>query len=379
MQRRLLTLDEAALRRRTSLKWHQYASDVLPLWIAEMDVAPAPAVVDELERIARDGDLGYPVPGPYLETVAARYAEWGARVDPARMRPVTDVMTGMRAGVSAFTRPGDPVYITVPVYPPFHAIVGELGRRLVPVPLDPSGRLDTAALGEAFAAHGAGALLLSNPHNPSGTVPTPRELTEIALLAERHGVGIVSDEVHAPLVLPGATFTPLLSLPEAQRGLSVISAAKGWNLAGLKSAVLVGGEDATAALDALPPGLEFTTSHVAVRVHTAAMEHGRDWLRDLVADLDANRSLLAQLLEDHLPEVTWRPVEATYLAWLDCRALGLGQDPATHFRTAGGVALMSGPPFGAGEGFARINFATSPQILTRSVERMAASLEGRRG
>lgn len=378
MERRALTLDEASCRRRTSLKWRRYEPDVLPLWIAEMDVQPAPAVSEELQRIARDGDLGYPDPQGYLEAVAQRYADWGADVDLSRMRPVTDVMTGMRAGVHAFTDPGDPVYITVPVYPPFHAIVGELGRRLVTVPLDASGRLDPTALDEAFAAEGPGALLLSNPHNPTGTVPTATELVEVARVATRHGVGVVSDEVHAPLVLPGARFTPYLSLPEAQAGLSVISAAKGWNLAGLKSAVLVGGSESAKALKALPPGLEFTTSHVAVRVHTAAMEHGRDWLADLVEDLDGNRTLLSQLLAHHLPEVSWQPVEATYLAWLDCRQLGLGPDPAQHFLEAGRVALMSGPPFGSGEGFARINFATSPAILTEAVERMAASLTDRR-
>ena len=117
---RLLTLDETTLRRRTSIKWRQYAPDVLPLWIAEMDVMPSPAVVEELSRIARDGDTGYPVNAAYMEAVAAFYAEHGAAVDPALTRPVADVMTGMRAAMCALTRPGDPVYITVPVYPPFH-------------------------------------------------------------------------------------------------------------------------------------------------------------------------------------------------------------------------------------------------------------------
>lgn len=374
MERRVLTLDEAALRRRTSIKWQQYPADILPLWVAEMDVLPAPAVSAELQRIARDGDLGYPVQGPYLEAVARQYAQWGGPDDTSRMRPVTDVMTGMRAAVSALTTAGDPVYITVPVYPPFHAIVGDLGRRLVPVPLDARGRLDPMALESAFMEHGSGALLLSNPHNPTGSVPTADELTQVARAAERHGVRVVSDEVHAPLVLPGAGFTPFLSIPEGASGMSVTSAAKGWNLAGLKAAVLVGGRDADEALRALPPGLEYTTSHVAVRVHTAALERGRDWLADLVSDLDANRALLRGLLAHHLPEVVWQPLEATYLAWLDCRALGLGPDPAAHFRTAGRVALMSGTPFGVGEGFARLNFATSPALLTEAIERMAASV-----
>lgn len=378
MERRVLTLDEAALRRRTSIKWRLHDPDVLPLWIAEMDVAPAPAVADELARIARDGDLGYPVTRPYTEAVAALYAEWGTQVEISLARPVADVMAGVRAGLTALTGPDDPVYITVPVYPPFHAAVHEVGRRLVPVPLSPAGRLDCAALDAAFAEHGRGALLLSNPHNPTGTVPTREELTQVALAAERRGVRIVSDEIHAPLVLPGATFTPLLSLPEAQSGMTVFSPAKGWNLAGAKSAVIFGGSQAADAVRALPPGLEYTTSHLGVRLHTAALLAGRDWLADLVHDLDANRTLLAQLLAEHLPDVGWLPVEATYLAWLDCARLDLGKDPAAHFRDVARVALTPGPPFGDGEGYARLNFATSPAILTEAIERMAASLQARR-
>lgn len=379
MDRRVLTLDEATCRRRTSLKWRRHPADVLPLWIAEMDTRPAPAVTEEIQRIARDGDLGYPMPHRYLEAVASSYARWGAHVDPSRMVPVTDVLTGMRAGVIAFTQPADPVYVTVPVYPPFHAIVEDLGRRRVEVRLDAAGRLDAEALERAFAEHGRGALLLANPHNPTGTVPTATELGDVARAALRHGVGVISDEVHAPLVLPGATFTPLLALAQAQSFLAVISAAKGWNLAGLKAAVLIGGTGAGATMSRLPRGLEHTTGHVAVRVHTVALEHGQDWLAEVVADLDANRTLLAGLLGEHLPGVLWRPVEATYLAWLDCRGLHLEADPAQHFLEVAKVALTPGTPFGSGAGHARLNFATSPGILTQAIERMAGSLTGRRG
>ncbi|WP_282071423.1 MalY/PatB family protein [Janibacter hoylei] len=370
---RLLTLDETTLRRRTSIKWRQYAPDVLPLWIAEMDVMSSPAVVEELSRIARDGDTGYPVNAAYMEAVAAFYAEHGAAVDPALTRPVADVMTGMRAAMCALTRPGDPVYITVPVYPPFHATVLESQRRLVTVPLGPTGRLDPAALDEAMEREGRGALLLANPHNPTGTVPTPDELRAVAQVADRHGVGVVCDEVHAPLVLPGATWTPALALPETQSWLAVFSAAKGWNLPGVKAAGIVGGSAAGDVVAALPDGLPYGTSHLAVRLHTVALEQDRDWLADLIADLDANRALLGRLLAERLPAATWRPVEATYLAWLDLRALDLGPDPARHLATTAKVALMSGLPFGAGEGHARLNFATSPELLTEAVDRVAAA------
>lgn len=376
MHRHVLIHDESTCRRRTSIKWQHYDPDVLPLWVAEMDVLPAPPVADEIRRVVADGDLGYPVAGPYLEAVARWYGRWSASTDPSRMALVTDAMSGVKGAIIAMTDPGDPVYITVPVYPPFHSAVAASGRHAVPVALTAGGRLDVPALEEAFTSSpGRGAVLLSNPHNPTGTVPTVRELTDLARAAERHGVAIISDEVHAPLVLPGAQFTPVVSIPEASGALSVISPAKGWNLAGLKAAAVVGGTGATSAIGRVPSDLAYTASHVAVRAHIAAMDEGQDWLADLVSDLTANRSLLERLIAQHLPDVRWRPGEATYLAWLDCRALGLGDDPADHFLRHGRVALNSGLPFGAGRGHARLNFAASPEVLDDAVRRMAHGLD----
>ncbi|WP_338752400.1 MalY/PatB family protein [Janibacter alittae] len=378
MHRHVLIHDESTCRRRTSIKWQHYDPDVLPLWVAEMDVLPAPPIADEIRRVVADGDLGYPVAGPYLEAVARWYARWSTPTDPSRMALVTDAMSGVKGAIIAMTDPGDPVYITVPVYPPFHSVVAGNGRQRVPVALTADGRLDVPALEAAFAsAPGRGAVLLSNPHNPTGTVPTVEELTDLARAAERYGVAIISDEVHAPLVLPGAQFTPVLSIPQAAGALSVISPAKGWNLAGLKAAAVVGGPGASAAIGRVPADLAYTASHVAVRAHIAAMDEGQGWLADLVSDLAANRSLLGGLMAHHLPDVRWRPGQATYLAWLDCRPLGLGDDPADHFVRHGRVALNSGLPFGAGRGHARLNFAASPEVLVEAVRRMGHGLDQR--
>ncbi len=378
MSRTVLDLDLATLRQRSSVKWRAYPPDVLPLWVAEMDVLPAPPVVSALERAARVGDLGYATSPPYLEAVA-RWAgrEWGWEVDADRARLVTDVMTGIAEVLRAATTPGAPVVVTTPVYEPFHDVVREVGRDLVTVPLDATGRLDLAALERSFRAlSGRGAaMLLCNPHNPTGTVPTPDELTALAELAHEHAVTLVSDEIHAPLVLPGATFTPLLSLPAASGAITVISPAKGWSLAGLKAAAVVPGPDADEVVGRIPPSASYAASHVAVQAHVAAMDHGQDWLDALVVDLAANRDLLGDLLRHHLPDVRWRPQEGTYLAWLDCRELGLGDNPARHFLKRARVALNAGATFGEpGRGFVRLNTATSPEILTEAVQRMAGSL-----
>ncbi|WP_068252560.1 MalY/PatB family protein [Janibacter corallicola] len=372
MERHVLTLDETTCRRRTSVKWRAHGEDVLPMWVAEMDVLPAPSVAEEMERITRDGDFGYPVPADYLESVARWYRDAGAPADPGRMRLVPDVMTGVQAAIAALTDPGDPVYVTVPVYPPFHSVVRAAGRQLVAVPLTPTGRLDVPALSRHFAGDpGRGAVLLSNPHNPTGTVPTATELASLAETARTHGVGIISDEVHAPLVLPGASFTSITAIPAAERALAVLSAAKGWNLAGLKAAAVLAGPGSAGSLTGVPEDLGHHASHVAMRVQSAALDDGRDWLADLVADLDANRSLLQELLAD-LPSALWSPGEATYLAWLDLRGTGLGEDPAAALLGRGRLALNSGLPFGAGEGFARLNFAASPEVLQEGVRRLAS-------
>lgn len=372
--RRLLTLDEPTLRgQRRSKKWRAYDPDVLPLWVAEMDVLPAPPAAAELRRVAEEGDLGYPVAEPYLESVAGMYRRsWGAEVDPGAARLVADVMAGVRESLLLLTEPGDPVLITAPVYPPFHAVVPAIGRQLVTVPLTPTGRLDAAAIEAALAGLGGrrAAILLASPHNPTGAVHTADELRAVLAVADAHGAGVVCDEIHAPLVLPGATFTPMLALPEAAQVLTVVSPAKGWNLAGLKAAAVLPGPGAHDVVARMPPEAGFAASHVATLVHAAAMDEGGPWLADLIADLDANRTLLGELLSEHLPQVRWQPMEATYLAWLDVSALGLDGD---RILAEARVALNDGPTFGpGGEDHVRMNLATSPAIITEAVRRIAA-------
>lgn len=368
------TVPLSALRRRTSMKWRTHPDDVLPLWVAEADVRLAPAVVDAVTAAVRDGDTGYPHGTGYAEALA-RFAadrwDW-PDLDPARTRLVPDVMQGVVEVLRAVTAPGDGVVVTPPVYPPFYTVLRHAGREPVEAPLDAAGRLDPAALERAFAGPRVRALLLCSPHNPTGTVHTADELAALARLAARYDVTVVADEIHAPLVDPGTVFTPWLTVPGAGSGFAVHSASKGWNLAGLKAAVAVAGP--RAPLDAVPADLlAVGASHVAVQAHVAALTAGRDWLDALNAGIARNRALLAGLLAARLPGIGYRPAPATFLAWLDCRALGLGDDPAAAFLTRGRVALNAGPTFGTGgAGHVRLNLATSPEILTEAVHRMAA-------
>ncbi|TDC10165.1 aminotransferase class I/II-fold pyridoxal phosphate-dependent enzyme [Streptomyces sp. 8K308] len=375
---RQLGLDE--LRRRTSMKWRTYPADVLPLWVAEMDVPLAEPVARAIVDAVALGDTGYPVGTAYAEALAGFASErWGwDGLAVARTSIVPDVMLGVVEMLKLVTGPGDAVVVNSPVYPPFYMFVRSMDRRVVEAPLGADGRLDLGTIEDAFARVTAGgrraALLLCSPHNPTGTVHSEQELTALAALADRHGVRVVADEIHAPLTDPGTRFVPYLSVPGGEKGLSLMSASKAWNLAGLKAALAVAGPAAAADLARMPEEVTHGPSHVGVLAHTAALRDGGDWLDALLAGLADNRRLLARLLAESLPAVRYRPSAATFLAWLDCRDLGLDAEPAAFFLERARVALNPGPDFGTGgTGHVRLNLATSPIILTEAVQRMATA------
>lgn len=375
---RRLSLPE--LRQRTSAKWAVHPPDVLPLRVAEMDCSPPEPVTDALRTALDRGDTGYASGGPGYAEAADAFARehWGRPIRPERTSLVADVMAGVVELLKLLTDPGDAVVVNPPVYAPFYAFAGHLGRRVIEAPLTAGHRIDFATLETAFRAATAGgarraAHLLCSPHNPTGTVHTAEELAAVARLAHGHGVRVIADEIHAPLVPAGGHHVPYLSVPGGEDGFSVLSASKSWNLAGLKAALVVAGPAASAELARLPDEVSHGPSHLGVLAHSAAFRHGGPWLTALLRGLDDNRALLGELLARHLPGIRWNPPAGTYFAWLDCRALGLGDDPAEVFLRRGRVAVVSGPAFGTGgAGHVRLNFATSPEVLEEAVRRMAA-------
>jgi cystathionine beta-lyase len=385
------------LRQRTSEKWRSADAEVLPLWVAEMDVMPAPAVVEALQKALARGDTGYATGAGYAEAYAGFAVErWAfADFDPAHSAVVPDVMLGIVEMLKLVTGPGDPVVLTPPVYPPFYSFVEHLDRRVVEVPLTSHHRLDVPVLLDTFAtlgSKGRAAFLLCNPHNPTGTVHSADELAGVAAAAESNGVRVIVDEIHAPLVLPGATFVPYFAVPGGSRALVLVSASKGWNLPGLKSAVAFAGSGAAGDLAQLPEEVGHGSSHLAVLAHTAALSAGQGWLDQVLTGLDRNRTLLSNLLLTHLPAVRWDPGAATYLAWLDFSQLRVVAEATSDTGVARGdasartgvaawllehakVLLSSGPSFGAGGDYcARLNFATSASILTDAVRRMSDAM-----
>jgi cystathionine beta-lyase len=270
------------LRGRGSMKWRTHPADVLPLWVAEMDVLLAPAVADALREAIETGDTGYPAGTEFAESLAgfaSRRWKWdGIAVD--RVALIPDVMMGAVQVLRLITDPGDPVVVNSPVYAPFYAFVTHDDRRIIEAPLGQDLRISLETLEETFrrareqSGKGRIAYLLSNPHNPTGAVHTFDELVAVAQLARRYGVRVVADEIHAPLVLPGAQFTPYLSVPGAEDAFSLMSATKGWNLAGIKAALAVAGPEAAADLRRMPEEVHHGASHLGVIAHTAASVTG---------------------------------------------------------------------------------------------------------
>ncbi|WP_313541256.1 MalY/PatB family protein [Leifsonia aquatica] len=369
---------------RSSIKWRRYPADVLPVFVAEMDFDVEPAVLDRVAETLRNSDTGYLDSAGPLAPAFARFADdsWGWQVDTDWVHLATDVTVGVVEALRlALPEAGGRVVLTPPVYPPFFEMIEEADAIAVTVPLleHEGWALDLAGIEAAFAA-GVDALLLCNPQNPTGRCHSLAALEALARLAAAYDVFVVSDEVHAPLAHPGTVFTPFAPVARAAgaRAVTVTSASKAWNLAGLKCAVVVAAEERSAALLArLPEELAARTSILGLHANVAALSC-LDWRDGLLDLLVANVRLLEAELAVHAPSVTAIRPDAGYLVWLDFRATGLGDDPARVLIDEGRVALNSGLAFGEpGRGFARLNLACDPSTVAEAVRRIAATVDAR--
>jgi cystathionine beta-lyase len=373
----LRTLDLDALRNKNGAKWQAHPAR-FSAWVADMDFPVAPTIIDRLRAVVARSEFGYPnwggpyepspAVGAFVERMSGRYG-WQPRLD--RLHELCDVVQGVRVTVQHLSAPGDGIVLHLPAYHPFLDTIDEMDRRLIPVLTDDSGGFDYEDLEQRLS--GARVWILCHPHNPLGHVFERAELERIAEIAARHDIVVISDEIHADLTYAGHTHIPYESLgPEiSARAVTITSASKAFNLAGLRWAVLHAGNDSLAATLAAMPGHYLGAPNViAVEATVAAWNQGDDWLADVLSVLDQNRHGLAGLLDEWFPEAVYVPPQATYLAWIDMTGAGFGDDPAATFRERG-VELSSGPQFGPqGAGHVRLNFATSPAVLAATVEAM---------
>ena len=380
-------LDLSELQTHRSEKWRSFPKDVLPLPVAEMDFPVADPIRQTLREMIDHSDLGYLGPIPEMGTAFADFAKrrWGWDVDPLQVRIAADVGVGIVEVLRVITKPGDKVLINSPIYPNFFTWCKETHLVEVDVPFTQSETqingsnwiLDWDGIEKAYAS-GIKAHLISNPHNPLGRVYTREELSRFADLAKKHNVYLLSDEIHAPLTFAEHTFTPFLAVSETARevGITITAASKGWNIAGLKCAIIVT-ENAQVheTLNAIAPATHYRASLLGAFASVTAFEKGEPWLDALMVQLDHNRNLVASLIESKTPGVGYRIPHCSYLAWLDLTSFNLGEDPSAVLREKGKVAFVQGLRFGVqSTQFVRLNFATSPEILEEAFNRLATVL-----
>jgi cysteine-S-conjugate beta-lyase len=367
-----------------SNKWRKFSADVLPFWVADMDFPSPPAVVRALRERVEHGFFGYlaernDLPEVVAERVAKRY---GWRVSPEAVVTLPGVIAGFNQALRALTTPGDGLLIQTPVYPPILRAAGNHGLRRDEAALtrgaDGRYTVDLDAFAAAFRDR-TRFFLLCNPHNPVGRLYGRAELEGMAAACLRRDAVIVADEIHCDLLLDGRAHVPMAAMaPEIeQRTITLMAPSKTFNLPGLKCAVGIIPNAAlrerflAAAADLVPK--------IGVLGYTgalAAYRDGDDWLDALLRYLADNRDFLVRQVRATLPGVAVAPGEATYLAWLDCRASPVaGPDPHTFFLERAKVALNDGVAFGpGGAGFVRMNFGCPRSLLAEGLERMRAAL-----
>lgn len=374
----------AHLRANQSLKWTFFDEDVLAAWVAEMDYGLAPAVSAALHDAIDRGDTAYFSVISERASAEAASGFWNERigwsVPPDQVFHAPDVVEGVRRAIVHLSRPESPVLLHTPAYYPFFSAVERANRPLIEVPCRPDDqgvyRLDLEAIDASFSS-GAGSLVLCNPWNPVGRSFDRAELEAVTSLARSHGARVISDEIHAPLTFDGNYHVPAASV-DPETVITVTSASKAWNLPGLKCAqVFLTNQSDVELWSRYFEHYKVGVSNLGLIANAAAFADGRDWLDEVKGVLAGNRRLLGDLLTTHLPDVGYTEPEATYLAWLDFAAYGL-EEPAGFFLDEARVALTDGEPFrGESLTHARLNFATTPAILTEVVERMAGALDRR--
>ena len=379
--------DLSELQTHRSEKWRAFPKEVLPFPVAEMDFPVAEPIRAVLTEMIASSDLGYLGNIPEMGTSFGGFAKrrWSWDLDPSQVRIGTDVGVAIVEIIRTFMNPGEKILMSSPVYHNFYTWINETKIEKVDAPFlqndqesDGSGwSIDWPAIEKAYKA-GIKIHLLCSPHNPIGKVYSAADLIRIAELAKEHGVVVISDEIHAPLTYSDTPFTPFLSLGKTAEevGITVTSASKGWNIAGLKCAIIISqNEKMNEKLKELPTALHYRASLLGAFASVAAFESGETWLDSVLKNLDENRHLIDNLIKSRIPSIGYKKPHSTYLAWFDLDSLGLGEKPTDAILERAKVALNAGGIYGPHHtSFARFNFATSPALITEAIERIARAL-----
>jgi len=366
-----------------SVKWGLYRKDVLPLWVADTDFQSPVAVIEALQERVAHGVFGYPMhPQELRELVTARMLErYNWKISPKDMIFIPGVVPGFNLICQLLTKPGESILVQPPVYPPIFkaaekASVRNIRAELV-IQADGSYAVDFDAL-EAAIESDTRCLLFCNPHNPVGKVYSRQDLERLAEICLRHKLTIISDEIHSDLVFQGNQHIPIASLSEevARSTVTLIAPSKTFNIAGLSCAVLIcTNHELLKRIELASHGLLGDVNVLGLTAAVAAYREGGEWLEQMMHVLEGNRDYLVDFIQTRLPKIKLKKPDATYLAWLDCRELGLEEGPYKFFLKEAKVALNCGDDFGnGGQGFVRLNFGCSRELLTDALERMEKAL-----
>lgn len=363
------------LQARGTLKWTRYPADVIPLWVAESDFETCPAVRERVQEAVTNEYFGYPGDDPGVVTAVADFYRdfYGYDANPRWIAPIPDVVRGVYLAIEHFTPAGSPVIIPTPTYPPFLALLTATGRE--GVFFDATNGMDLADIRKAFES-GAKSMVVANPFNPVGYLLEEEFLHELVALADEFGARLFFDEIHAPLVLEGKHVVAAgLSDLAARVCITITATSKAWNTAGLKCAQLIfSNQDDWNTWSSLSPILKEGVSTIGLIAAEAAYRDGRDFLIEELDYLRDNRDYLVQRIPEAIPGAVVHVPQATYLMWVDVRntAVGdLGQSPAQFFVDKAKVAFNDGSWFTAtGDGFIRVNFATSRELLEEAFDRV---------
>jgi len=369
-----------------SIKWDTAETDILPMWIADMDFKTAPAIREALNARVAHGVFGYTrTPDRFFDAIMGWWKKrHGYTLRKGWIRPVTGVIPALSAIIRALTDPGDKVLVQPPVYNHFYIAIGHCDRQVIENNLhftDGHYCIDFEDLEAKAADPAVKLLMLCNPHNPAGRVWTTEELTRIGEICARHNVVVLSDEIHSDLVHQGHKHVPFVSLgsTDGLQSVTVSSPSKTFNLAGLQVGYLFSEHEdlmkqvrqvlAAQEMDLLSP--------FAIEALIAAYEQGEEWLDSLLAYLHGNYAYLTDFCAKHLPQINMVPLEATYLAWLDCRAIFTSSADFTEkLLVREKVWLNPGTMYGdAGEGFIRINIACPRSLLEEGLTRLASGIK----
>lgn len=384
------SFDEVLERRNTdSTKWDNLrslfgSSDVLPMWVADMDFRVSQAIVDAIKKRADHPIYGYTRSGGIVKAVTERlYRLYGWEVKPEWVLMTPGVVPAVNAAVKAFAGPRRAVVIQSPAYPPFWTSISNHGcvpATNVLVQRDGRYEADFDDLERRFAESGAGAMILCSPHNPVGRVWTREELARMGEIARRHDAVMISDDIHCELVLGGHKHVPFATLsPEfARASVTCYAPSKTFNIAGMHCSVtIIPDEDLRKRFNEARAGMMGSPDLFALYAMEAAFKHGDEWLEQVMAYIERNLDYMLGYFQERIPRILPTRPEGTYLVWLDCRGLGMNAESLRRFFSEKArVGLNDGAAFGpGGEGFARLNIACARSVLEEGLGRIEAAVK----